>query len=400
MQAKSPSPTQRQRANILLRQQQLKMARSAHAYVRGNTVKFYEWLKSSGSKVPQGPAIWICGDCHIGNLGPVSDFEGNVEIEIRDLDQTVIGNPAHDLIRLALSLAMASRSSDLPGVTTALMIEQVIAGYCEALTTGKAKLPTSKSASEPVRLVMKQALSRKWRHLANERIEDVRPTIPLGAKFWALNAKERKEIEALFESKEAQTLVATLRKEGKKHKPKVLDAAYWMKGCSSLGRLRYAVLLSVGKSFCLIDIKEATSAAAPGLPSTSMPSGPAKRVLAGAQALSPYLGQRMVATKIAGRPVFIRELRPQDLKFELEQITQDQAIQTARFLAAVVGRAHARQMDSTTRKKWLATLKKQQSQNPKNIKAPNWLWTSTVELAGAHEMAYLEHCRKFALSEK
>jgi uncharacterized protein (DUF2252 family) len=131
-----------------------------------------------------------------------------------------------------------------------------------------------------------------------------------------------------------------------------------------------------------------------------MPSGPAKRVLAGAQALSPYLGQRMVATKIAGRPVFIRELRPQDLKFELEQITQDQAIQTARFLAAVVGRAHARQMDSTTRKKWLATLKKQQSQNPKNIKAPNWLWTSTVELAGAHEMAYLEHCRKFALSEK
>jgi uncharacterized protein (DUF2252 family) len=42
-----------------------------------------------------------------------SDSAGKVEIEIRDLDQTVIGNQAHDLIRLALSLSMAARSSDL-----------------------------------------------------------------------------------------------------------------------------------------------------------------------------------------------------------------------------------------------------------------------------------------------
>jgi uncharacterized protein (DUF2252 family) len=56
---------------------------------------------------------------HLGNPDPISDSDGNLEIEIRDLDQTVIGNPAHDLIRLALSLSMAARSSDLPGVTTA-----------------------------------------------------------------------------------------------------------------------------------------------------------------------------------------------------------------------------------------------------------------------------------------
>jgi uncharacterized protein (DUF2252 family) len=27
----------------------------------------------------------------------------------------------------------------------------------------------------------------------------------------------------------------------------VVEAAYWMKGCSSLGRLRYAVLLGIGE---------------------------------------------------------------------------------------------------------------------------------------------------------
>jgi uncharacterized protein (DUF2252 family) len=223
---KVSQPNQRQRIKILKHQQHLKMSRSAHAYVRGNTVKFYEWLKTAKGKVPEGPPVWICGDCHVGNLGPVSDFEGNVEIEIRDLDQTVIGNPAHDLIRLALSLAMASRSSDLPGVTTALIMEQMVVGYSEALRTGKAKLPSSTKSGEPIRLAIKESLSRKWRHLANERIEDVKPTIPIGPRFWALSKHERAEMSRLFESKEAKELVAILRKEGKKHKPEVLDAAY------------------------------------------------------------------------------------------------------------------------------------------------------------------------------
>ncbi len=59
-------------------------------------------------EVPTGPALWICGDRHVGNLGPVADRKGRVDVQIRDLDQTVIGNPVHDLIRLGLSLAMAT----------------------------------------------------------------------------------------------------------------------------------------------------------------------------------------------------------------------------------------------------------------------------------------------------
>jgi uncharacterized protein (DUF2252 family) len=119
MKAKNSICEPRNRQAILDEQRKLKMARSAHAYVRGNTLKFYEWLESAGGKlVPQGPPVWICGDCHLGNLGPVADARGHVQIAIRDLDQTVIGNPAHDLIRLGLSLATAIRGSDLPGVTT------------------------------------------------------------------------------------------------------------------------------------------------------------------------------------------------------------------------------------------------------------------------------------------
>jgi uncharacterized protein (DUF2252 family) len=110
-------PSLAERQKILTCKRNLKMARSAYAYVRGNTIKFYEWLDSLKiGALPEGPPVWICGDCHVGNLGPVADAKGRVEIEIRDLDQSVIGNPVHDLIRLGLSLASAARGSDLPGV--------------------------------------------------------------------------------------------------------------------------------------------------------------------------------------------------------------------------------------------------------------------------------------------
>jgi hypothetical protein len=108
------------------------------AYVRGNTADFYDWLRHlKRGHLPEGPPVWICGDCHVGNLGPLAHSDGRVEIQIRDLDQTVIGNPIHDLVRLGLSLASAARGSDLPGVTTARILEQMIEGYAGAMEPGQ-----------------------------------------------------------------------------------------------------------------------------------------------------------------------------------------------------------------------------------------------------------------------
>lgn len=381
------------RMAVLDQQRRVKMARSAHAYVRGNTLQFYEWLASgSGDKLPQGPPVWICGDCHAGNLGPVANAEGEVEIQIRDLDQTVIGNPAHDLVRLGLSLATAARGSDLPGVTTALMLEQMVLGYGQALAAPR-RAAADHEAEElrPIRLTMHAALSRKWRHLAEERIEDVTPVIPLGPRFWALTKEERAEIERIVKEAKSDLLLG-----GKKLT--VLDAAYWMKGCSSLGKLRFAVLVGVGRKkdacYRLMDIKEAVKAAAPTKSTAEMPSDHAERVVTGARALSPYLGDRMVAAHFKGKPVVMRALMPQDLKVEVDRITREEAVATAHYLASVVGKAHVRQMDTATRRRWKAELGRNRS---KSLDAPGWLWRSVVELVAAHEAAYLEHCRRYAL---
>uniref|UniRef100_UPI0015772938 DUF2252 family protein n=1 Tax=Sphingomonas bacterium TaxID=1895847 RepID=UPI0015772938 len=234
-----------QRRRVLEAARNLKMARSAHAYVRGNTVKFYEWLAASSvaDHVPVGPPIWICGDCHLGNLGPLSDGEGNVEVQIRDLDQTVIGNPAHDLIRLGLSLATAARGSDLPGVTTARMIEEMVDGYEHALADRRDR--DAGAEPEVVRSVKRRALGRKWRHLMRERTGDAEPTIPLGKRFWAIDDGERQALRDLFADAETKRLILSLAPKDGDRDVRLIDAAYWMKGCSSLGLLRYAAIIEI-----------------------------------------------------------------------------------------------------------------------------------------------------------
>ena len=383
------------RISALRLRQTLKMARSAHAYVRGSTIKFYEWLEQQKrGALPEGPAVWICGDCHVGNLGPVAAVDGRIEIQIRDLDQAVIGNPAHDVIRLALSLATASRGSDLPGVTTARILEQVIEGYQAALRRDADAID---EAPKSIQLVMKQSMARSWKHLANERLENTKPTIPHGSRFWALSKSERATIEDLFQTPALHHLATSLKSRDDDALVEVADAAYWMKGCSSLGLLRFAVLLTIGsgkkRDMALMDVKEAVTAAAPRYIKEKMPKDQAERVVEGAMHLSPHLGKRMVAGKIEGKSVFIRELLPQDLKIELEHLTVPDAMKAASFLAGVVGKAHARQMDAATRRSWVNELHRQRS---KSLEAPSWLWSSVVALVGAHEIAYLEHCRKYA----
>jgi len=389
------------RERMLTATRNLKMAQSAHAYVRGSTAKFYEWLESRHrGKLPDGPAIWICGDCHVGNLGPLADAKGHVRVQIRDLDQTVIGNPAHDLVRLGLSLASAARGSDLPGVMTARILEELVAGYLAALATNFETDKDKSHRPKSIQALLAQSTRRRWRHLAEERLDTVKPTIPLGKRFWALISEERKALSQMLESDSVRPTLTVLRGRTKDDPIELLDAAYWMKGCSSLGRLRYAALLRIGtgtdSSLCLVDVKEGATAAAPTASKVEMPRDNAVRVVTGAKALSPNLGERMIATRLLGKAVVVRELMPQDLKIEINRLSREEAMSVARYLGGVVGRAHGRQMEPGQRRAWRADLAK----NPKaSLDAPSWLWASVVELLALHEAAYLDHCRRFALSE-
>ena len=192
-------------------------------------------------------------------------------------------------------------------------------------------------------------------------------------------------------------MVTQLRGRQPDDRIELVDAAYWVKGCSSLGRLRFAVLLRLNRSdLCLVDIKEAIAAAAPRAAQAKMPRDNALRMVAGAAALSPSLGHRMMAARFMGKAVVLRELTPQDLKLEIDQLTRAEAVSLAGYLAGVVGYAHGRQMSLESRRGWLETLSDGRSAE---LNAPSWLWSSVVDLMPIHEVAYLEHCRAFASRE-
>jgi hypothetical protein len=89
------------------------------------------------------------------------------------------------------------------------MLEEMTLGYEEALAEEDPDFRSRRP--DCVRVVMRQAVGRTWENLARERIADVRPTIPLGKRFWPLNTEERAEIERIFATEEVRRLVTALR---------------------------------------------------------------------------------------------------------------------------------------------------------------------------------------------
>ena len=226
------------------------------------------------------------------------------------------------------------------------------------------------------------------------------PVLPMGKKFWAVTPEERAGLVHLFGQEPVRALVTGFQGRESSDAVTMVDAAYWIKGCSSLGRLRYAAMLRVGEgkgsALCLVDLKEGVAAAAPRAEGVAMPRDNAVRVVTGAKALSPNLGDRMIAARLLDTGVVLRELMPQDLKIEVERLTREEAVALAAYLATVVGRAHGRQMDKATRDSWRSELAKARTTA---LDAPSWLWSNVVELISIHEAAYLDHCRRFALAE-
>jgi uncharacterized protein (DUF2252 family) len=222
----------------------------------------------------------------------------------------------------------------------------------------------------------------------------------LGRRFWPISKQEKRDIEKLFETERSRRLATLIRSRDDSATVEVLDAAYWVKGCSSLGRLRYAALLGITskgtkqRDFCLMDLKEGVQAAAPRYANGKVPQDDAERVVEGARHLAPFLGERMLAERLLDRAIIMRELRPQDLKLEIAQLTREEAMKTASFLANVVGKAHSQQMNETCRNDWRDELQKNRT---KALDAPSWLWSAVVELLVSHEEGYLEHCRRYAL---
>ena len=82
----------------------------------------------------------------------------------------MIGNPAHDLIRLGLSLAAAAVVSDLPGLTIAGILEAMIAQY-EAAFSAASDKPGHLEEPKTIRKVNQRAADASWTTLGAEDMD-------------------------------------------------------------------------------------------------------------------------------------------------------------------------------------------------------------------------------------
>jgi hypothetical protein len=79
-------------------------------------------------------------------------------------------------------------------------------GYIEELRHSGGRKIHSGRPPRSVTAILERSLKRRWHHLAEERIEDVSPEIPLGQCFWPLSPIEKKEIKTIFSTHEVRKL--------------------------------------------------------------------------------------------------------------------------------------------------------------------------------------------------
>lgn len=399
-----PSPKKRGEWLAALRAQ--KMAADPHAFVRASAQLFYDVVEKTRSSIPKGPAIWICGDCHSENIGAVPTAHGSASLDPNDVDETVIGYPAHDLLRLALDVVVATRSFGLRGVETLRALRAVVDGYVVALSRRSEESAVALDEAPPrLRKVLRGAAHETQAALLDHRVprdESGQRRFAFGPRYLPLSREERRAIEELVTSSDVRTLIGSMTDEAPDVAIEVVDAAFRVAGTGSLGAFRAAVLVRVGGKgkkkddddrLRLVDVKEALPCHAPARGARKVPRDDAERVVRGARALVPALGERMLAASVLRKRVVVRELMPQEHKVTLVDLDPAEAIPVGRYLGEVIGRAHGRQMHGDDARAWAKELvrKKESRALP-----PEWMFEPLLDLVSTHEVAYLRHCAELA----
>jgi hypothetical protein len=201
------------RPDVALKHQ--RMRESPFVFLRGTFYRWIELLPEVCAEVMDAPRVLAIGDLHIENFGTWRDHEGRLVWGVNDLDEAASLPYVNDLVRLATSAALATR-------TTRLRLS--VGGICDALLDGY--LASLHSGGEPIVLSERHV----WlRDLAGSESRDPK-------KFW-------KAMQSLRPVRSAPRVVAQVLRAT------VPDAASGetvrrrVAGVGSLGRPRFVLVM-------------------------------------------------------------------------------------------------------------------------------------------------------------
>ncbi len=233
----------------------LKLARlelSAFSFFRGTyhifcsdiqDGQFRKWPTTSAS----GP---IVGDLHTENFGTFRAIDNKIVYDINDFDETTTSHYEYDLRRLATGVLLAAHDNQQRTGDGLNAAEACVRSYLQTLIRfEKAKSRQAFQETSSPKLVQRlrgTAQEKKRTAMLKDIVTESTPgafRFVASEKHHAVPDKERLAI-ARAVPKFLRTVLAPQRSNPKKYK--LLDVAFRIAGCGSLGRHRYALLFGKG----------------------------------------------------------------------------------------------------------------------------------------------------------
>jgi uncharacterized protein (DUF2252 family) len=361
-----------------------RMAGSPLAYLRGTAPLFYELLREHPD-LGAGPAGegWLVGDAHLENFGAFRTDGAHepATFDVNDFDEAIIGPLRWDVLRLLTSMILGGREIGSSGKQSVLLCESILQGYVEALATHQ--VPAD--APPPVQRLLEKVEQRTHKDLLDRRTERAAGgrRFVRGDRYPELAAELVPKARIAF-----ATYVERLDPDMKLQRDHFIveDVAFRVAGCGSLGALRVAVLTR-GKgdpdNHWIFDMKAEGAPSAQVLfdpPPEASSEAPAERVRKATLTCLTRPPRMTGTTELDGQSMFVRRLLPQEDKLDLAHLRAEELPGLARYLGALLGRVHARGVQTPPPSSWSAA----------DLSA---LVEHAIVIAGLHEAAYLALCQ-------
>lgn len=362
-----------------------RMRQSPLAFLRGAAPLFYEMIERDPS-LGEGPAGdgWLIGDLHVENFGAYrpSERDGKhsvrkdaVTFDVNDFDDCAIGPLRLDVLRLTTSLLLAAPLLGFRGVSALELADALVGAYADYVKAPRA-LPRKPAT---VTALLGRVATRTKQRLLDDRTRVAKGERRFlrGPRYRELPADVARAVPEAF-----ATYARALSLDPASDELGVVDAAFRVAGTGSLGKLRVAVLTR-GKGgltgHWIFDMKEQGEPACAHL--LRLPKGNgAERVATGLRACLSKPPPLLGTTRLAGLPVVVRRLAPQEDKLSLVHLDARELAAVVRYLGAVLGRLHER----GAAKRPAAWSRSDRAR----------MVTTAVRMAGLHEAVFLALCER------
>jgi uncharacterized protein (DUF2252 family) len=332
------------RTPALLARKNQRLSPSAHAFLRGSARLFYEILAGRPDLCagPEGEG-WIVGDMHLENVGAYRNDADEVVFDLNDFDDSTLGPLRYDVLRLSVSVLLASRGFQATGGQALGLVEHAIGSYLKA--RGGAAAP---AVPAPVAALIARVSARSRKELLDDRapMSHGRRRFLRGDRYLDLPPDLEARMPGLLA---AYTGALGDRASAKAAEWKIEDAAFRVAGNGSLGVYRVAMLVrDHGGDELLVELKECKDPSPSALFQASNPGAaqwthPGERCAGAARALCASPPRRLAPVRLDELSFVGRRLFPQEDKLALDEMHAGAKLdELVAFIGHVVGAGHAR----------------------------------------------------------